>query len=435
VALLLAACDTSRAPVGADAGPGDSSDVGADPDTRYHDCLLPEQGPDLPGTGQCPCTDPKKCAEPWTCDSNKTCTRAAPTPNSQAGWTCTWYSPMRYWCTSTSASPFPPGSAVKDWYCGFRQSTKLFECLRATTPHPCSEQTTDAAWSCQVKGATLQCHWIGTPRVTSPKWSCWTEGTRKLCKVTDTDRGLPPTGTSWRCHRPRREGHLQWRCHGTSATTPSGAGWTCAKEGDTASLYRCEKMLTTHDLPTGEGYWVTAKGSVYGTQAEQMVPGKPVSTSYPCKTGHRMWCDGLQYGGWGHVRCINGKWETKVVNGKQVLDCKEQSGGQRPDTRCACYHFFLNTDCCERPDCVLPSGGAGRVCPKSAGALCDHCNPQKPECVGDQAKCIVTSAHETFCGRLCSDAKPCPSGYHCMIIYLKVGNTKQCVPADLSCYY
>ena len=435
VPLALLACDTSRAPVGADSGPGaDQGD--ATRDRGHPDGPGPgDLGRDLQGT--CPCTDPAKCKEPWTCSaSGDSCSREMPRPNSQAGWTCTWLSPMRYFCTNSASSPFPPGASHEGWYCGFRQSSKAHECLRSVTPHPCSESRKDGAWSCQVKGTTLQCHFTGSPRVSSPAWSCWTEGTRKLCKVTQADRGLPPSGNSWRCHRPGREGHLQWLCHGTAAATPSGAGWTCAKETAGGSLFRCLKMLTTHDLPTGDGYWVTAKGSAMGTQSEEMTPGVTSLVNYPCKEGHRMWCDGLQYGGWGHARCTPaGKWETRMQNGKAVLDCKEQSGGQRPDTRCACYHFYLNPDCCERPDCIVPAGGAGRVCPKSAGALCDHCNPVNPECAGDQARCIVTNAHETFCGSLCSDAKPCPAGYSCMEVKLKVGKTKQCVPADFSCYY
>lgn len=429
--LLLLACETTRAPVGADAGPGVADSA---VDSRYHDCLGPgDQRPDF-HKGQCPCTDPVKCKEPWTC-SGTTCAQDAPRPNTQSGWTCAWHSPMRYYCTNKAAAPFPPGSQIKGWYCGYRQSIKAHECLRSVTPHPCSEGGAGAAWSCQVKGATLQCHGIGTPRVTPPKWSCWNEGSRKLCKVTTTERGLPPNGNAWRCHRPKGEGHLQWVCHGTASSPPMGGGWTCAKEGE-GSLYRCVKMLTTHDLPSGEGYWVTAKASATGTESEQMEPGQPLSVSYKCKKGHRMWCDGLQYSGWGQVRCLDsGSWATKMVNGKSILDCQEMSSDTRPDTRCACYHFFLNTDCCERPDCIVPAAGAGRICPKSAGALCDHCNPMNPECVESQAKCIVTNAHETFCGRLCSDAKPCPTGYQCMSVKLKVGSTKQCIPADYSCYY
>ena len=157
-----------------------------------------------------------------------------------------------------------------------------------------------------------------------------------------------------------------------------------------------------------------------------------------CSSGDRMWCDGLQYCGWGQVQCdpATGKWKTKIVNGKQVIDCQEAlPGGKVPDTLCACYFYFFNPICCERIDCVVPpQGTGGRICPKSAGALCDHCNPLAPECVEAGARCIVTNAHETFCGRDCS-VGGCPTGYSCMTVKLKVGTARQCVPGDFSCYY
>ena len=87
-----------------------------------------------------------------------------------------------------------------------------------------------------------------------------------------------------------------------------------------------------------------------------------------------------------------GTWKTKVIKGNTVLDCYEVNN-LVPDTVCACYHFFY--------------GG----------------------------KCVVTNNHETFCGRSCSSAQPCPAGYGCMTLKLKVGMIKQCVPNDYSCYY
>ena len=113
---------------------------------------------------------------------------------------------------------------------------------------------------------------------------------------------------------------------------------------------------------------------------------------------------------------------------------KRPSDGKVPDTVCACYHYFPNLSCCERVDCVVPPGTSGQICPASQGQLCDHCSPLKPECVEPGARCIVTNAHETFCGRDCAN-QPCPAGYTCMTIKLKAGTTQQCVPSDMSCYY
>ena len=104
--------------------------------------------------------------------------------------------------------------------------------------------------------------------------------------------------------------------------------------------------------------------------------------------------------------------------------------GKVPNTVCACFHFFFNPMCCESPDCLVPPNTNGQICPKSKGGLCDYCNPLKPECTGRGAKCVVTNAHETFCGQDCANA-PCPQGYMCLPAK---GNSKQCVPADFSCY-
>jgi hypothetical protein len=156
-----------------------------------------------------------------------------------------------------------------------------------------------------------------------------------------------------------------------------------------------------------------------------------------CTAGQRMWCDSLVYDGWGWVECdpATGRWKTQVANGKTVLDCHASPGGERPNTVCACYHFFTNFSCCERPDCILEPGQSGQVCPPSPGQLCNYCNPLQPECVETDAKCVTTNAHESFCARLCSAAAPCPTGYACMTVKLKQGSTQQCVPSDFSCLY
>jgi hypothetical protein len=155
-----------------------------------------------------------------------------------------------------------------------------------------------------------------------------------------------------------------------------------------------------------------------------------------CKAGQRRWCSNLVYSGYGLVECdpATGKWKTVMYNGKMMLDCHGSAAGKVPATNCACYHFFYNPACCETPDCILPAGTSGQVCPSSPGKLCDYCNPLEPTCEPG-AKCMVTNSSETFCGKSCEDA-PCPAGYNCMTVKLKAGgSTKQCVPNDLSCFY
>ena len=175
-------------------------------------------------------------------------------------------------------------------------------------------------------------------------------------------------------------------------------------------------------------------------EVDLAVPPAPTpQPSDSCKTGQRRWCDGLDYDGWGQVDCdpSTGKWRTKIDDaGQLVLDCRDSlAAGRRPDTLCACYHYFFSPDCCERPARVLPDGTDGQICPPSAGGLCSTCNPQANDCIEPGAKCIITSAHETFCGRLC-DTTACPSGYTCMTVKLAGNQTsQQCVPEDLSCFY
>jgi hypothetical protein len=172
--------------------------------------------------------------------------------------------------------------------------------------------------------------------------------------------------------------------------------------------------------------------------------GPPFVDTWPprgpgqCYPGEQRWCDGLVYDGWGLADCdvSTGKWKMKTLNGQTILDCRELDDGRRPDTLCACYHFFTNPACCERPDCILPPGTQGQICPVSRGQLCDYCNPLvKDECQEPGARCIVTNTQETFCGRECSSSSPCPAGYNCLAVKLQVGTSLQCVPSDFSCYY
>lgn len=140
----------------------------------------------------------------------------------------------------------------------------------------------------------------------------------------------------------------------------------------------------------------------------------------------------MQYCGWGQVICgPDGKWKRKLF-GFGPIDCQELPDGRRPKTMCACFHTYFNAECCETPDCMVPQGQNGQICPKSAGKLCDYCNPMNPECT--VGKCVVTNSNETFCGQDCGGGQSCPQGYKCM--HLKVNNqyTHQCVPNDHSCF-
>jgi hypothetical protein len=156
-----------------------------------------------------------------------------------------------------------------------------------------------------------------------------------------------------------------------------------------------------------------------------------------CLPGEKKWCAGtLQYDGWSIVECnpVKMKWNMIFTGSGYAYDCHELSEDRRPNTMCACYHFYANSSCCETPDCVIPAGTDGQICPPSPGNICDYCNPQKSECKEPGAKCLVTNTHETFCGRDCS-TQVCPTGYVCQTITLQTGTAHQCVPDDFSCYY
>jgi len=285
----------------------------------------------------------------------------------------------------------------------------------------------------------------------APSWSCATRSDgRTLCSLAG---GLPPGGSGWRCHLHRTEPGKElpssgdpetWTCDGSAASDPSGAGWSCkelplpARDAPPSGLWRCSKVGPT-DEPTADHSWVCWKSSkAGGTVCEQQVSTGPHALD-GCYPGQRRWCGGLVYDGWGQVECdaATGRWRTKLSSaGQTVIDCRETGDGARPDTACACYHFFFDATCCERTDCVLPDGTSGASCPASAGALCSECDPTGKDCQEPGARCIITNQHETFCGRLCSTDAPCPAGYACMTIKLAGNQTsEQCVPTDFSCYF
>jgi hypothetical protein len=303
---------------------------------------------------------------------------------------------------------------------------------------------------CKVEGDKLVCERSDAPPPPpggGGTWKCETdkETGKTTCTKTDSGGGLPPGGGNWKCNLTSKNGVPTWVCYGTSSggTPPGGNGWTCVPAAN--NQWKCEKPQDSGDYPPGGGWYSCVKGSEFnGTKCEK-VPSEPTPPTPQPKPGDKclingtMWCDGLQYCGWGQVKCDpkTGKWETKLdANGKEILNCQELATGERPNTVCACFHFFFNPACCERPDCIVPDGSKGQICPPSKGQLCDYCNPMKSECKEPDAKCIVTNAHETFCGQYCGGGKQCPSGYQCMVVKLQGGqSTNQCVPADYSCYY
>ncbi len=370
--------------------------------------------------GQLECTgDPDtntlvcRCKTIFQCPTEEKCDRDAPVPPGGGTWDCLWQE-FKYTCTSKDGK-LPPGES--GWGC-----VQTSAGLSCTTTPPAPDGS--GSWECKVVGSKLEC----AKKIEGKAgWTC----TADLARCTQGPGSLPGGG-SWKCHQALLGGAKTWVCVGETTSPPGGGGWTCVKV-DELGGYRCEKTV---EQPPGGGSYECVMGSEFGGTRCDLVP--PQKKQDECKVGDVMWCDGLTYCGWGQVKCdpATGKWKTKLVAGQTVLDCYELANNERPNTVCACYHFYFNPACCERPDCVVPAGTKPQLCASSAGGLCDYCNPQKPECKESGAKCVVTNAHETFCGKPCSGQQPCPAGYTCMAMKLSGGlATNQCVPADFSCYF
>ena len=412
-----------------------------------------EEDPNGPGTGsntQCPADkmicvgDPDtgalkcQCNDLWDCSKNPVkCTQPTPTPEGAMpaggnGWECTW-TEFKYTCSKKGPPDQNPPPGGSGWSCQYDSEYGGWKCTEnPPVPNGASK------WSCTVKNGALECVEVTPPPVTGNNtWNCGTDASGKyVCTTGD----LPPGGSNWKCSQVTKGGVPTWVCVGDSSGNPApgGNGWTCAPMENEFNKWKCEKPVDTPpQTPPGGGTYQCVKGTEFGGTKCEEAPKPPPGTSNDlCKINEKMWCDGLQYCGWGQVACdpATGKWKTKVVNGKTIHDCQELSNGARPNTVCACYHFFFNPACCERPDCLVPSGSTPQICGPSQGGLCDYCNPMQSECKNN-GKCIVTNNHETFCGQPCSTTQPCPANYNCMTVKTQVGTVNQCVPADFSCYF
>jgi hypothetical protein len=358
---------------------------------------------------------------------NKAFCAEMPTPDGTSDWTCTW-SEFKYSCTRADGKK--PSGGV-GWTC-VPGKEGGWTCTR---DQPIPGGTT--GWKCFVdnEADVLVCEKKNPGGDLT--WKCVTDNKTGKTVCTTTG-GLPSGNGDWKCHKSGDT----WTCYGEippGDKPPGGSGWTCVKMKTEfgKDIYKCQKK--GDDLPNGKGDWVCTKGTeLNGTTCVKGTPQPVPKVGGKCSVGDKAWCDGHGYCGWGQVSCDpkTGTWATEVnkTTSKVQLRCYEVKD-LRPNTVCACYHTFYNQTCCERPDCIIPPGTQGQVCPKSPGNLCDYCNALQPGCAEPGALCVVTSTHETFCGRACSAQKPCPNGYVCTTAKLKGVSYKQCAPADGSCYY
>jgi hypothetical protein len=458
---LLTACSGQIGlnPGGQNPGPGTQS---YEPCTDYRLCC-PEAEVRCEGnvdTGLV-CT----CDGLWDCDQNKEkCEQKKPTPPGGGTWDCSW-SEFTYVCKGGGSKSNPPGGSA--WDCTWNQGEKRWIC-KTEPPNPSNKPSGTSVWKCAPDNSRdkLKCErgktpeppigggktdagvpkpdngpGIKPPPTGSGDWKCTKNAQGK--DVCTKSGGLPPGGGDWNCHLTE---FGLWVCIGENVpgNPGGGGGWDCEKKTQgSESYWRCTKPNKPgDDTPPGGGTWACEKKSEFGTKCEKTDKPPQPPGLYPkpgeiCTPGVKRWCDGLQYCGWGQMTCKpDGTWPTKIHNGKQVYDCTEMANGARPNTKCACYHFYYNGDCCERPDCIVPQDKpGGQICGKSGGKLCDFCNPQKPECNEAGGKCVVTNKGEAFCGKGCSGGSPCPSGYSCRTLTSRTGISYQCIPSDASCYY
>jgi len=440
--LLSAACGPGRPAHLDDASAPESRDPLA-PCTAVDPCCADDTCADDPrGPASC------GCETTWSCNEDLSlCLTPRPTPSGALHWDCSW-NEFRYRCVMSEALAGESWPSLLDlpdsasgWSCEWSMELRRIACTLDQVPNPLNRPDGLATWTCAVEGEALLCRareqGQGCP-TECPGWECHTdERGRHICTLAAGEGGLPPGGHNWQCARTYRSDGLYWICYG-EAEAPPGDGWSCEIADGEARRWRCEREETADDLPPGGGWWVCVRGAEYGgLVCEEVAEEEQQGLRQTCLPGEKRWCDSLSYGGWGQVECdpATGKWAIRSdANGNASLDCHAREDGRRANTHCACYFSYFAPECCERPDCVVPEGSSGQICPASKGQLCDYCNPQDAECQEPGARCVTTSHHESFCGRDCTDGAPCPPGYICQELNLLAGNAFQCVPTDFSCY-
>jgi hypothetical protein len=361
------------------------------------------------------------CYKSWDCTAAvkpEKCTQNGDTPDGTTGWSCRVQGDKEYCTRSGSTAP----AGKNGWICTVTGGS--IECSR-TTNTPDGSSTWGCSYEQEFKTCLQQGSTTPTPTPTpnptpgQGQWICDKDSLgNTVCKK--SGEGMPTGGGNWLCFW--KQGTIT--CEGESSTPPGGGSWTCT-ENKEMDKWRCTRPTTSDDTPPGGGSWSCVSGSEFG--GEQCTQAPPTPSGAECVPGQQRWCDGEVYCSYGIQVCKkDGTWEDK---------CVEAPEGRRPNTVCACYYFFFNKACCETPDCILPPGTNGQVCPASKGQYCDYCNPIKPECVGAGSKCILGTNHETFCGQDCAGGKGCPTGSKCAQAKSQGKTYYQCVPNDGSCYH
>ncbi|MCA9671636.1 MAG: hypothetical protein KC503_38825 [Myxococcales bacterium] len=380
------------------------------------------------------------CHKVWDCNPIRSkCRQPVQPPDGNGGWRCDQYDEFQGVICRRPGKDAPDGNGR--YRCVVVAESNQVVC-HETTP---SVPTGDGSWTCRPsvsEGITsLVCTRPPPPSADAGSgddsggggggggnWRCNSPTAPTRC---ESDSTLPAGGGNWTCSERVIGGERVLVCTGDSPKNPGGSGgWQCTKLPNEATRWVCNNR--TPPRPPGGGSWACVSSSELGGTICDTTTTTPTPVPQPsdvCVPGTKRWCDGPTFCGWGTVTCLpSGKWP---FNSKGMLDCKEEDG-RRPNTLCGCYHFFFNPTCCERPDCIIPAGTDGQICPASAGKPCDYCNPHKPEC--QSGRCITNNSFETYCAPACGPNKSCPQGMVCQQVPVKGSTAYQCLPSDLSCF-
>jgi len=370
------------------------------PDGRKR-CINP--GPDYPDGGDWECED---------VDGTTRCTRNGDYPDDGGGgeWNCELQGDLVV-CTDDTPN-YPDEGGGGPFNCWHTDEFRICE----TIPGGSGD---GGGWSCYDPGdGSTECR-NNTPGFPDDgEWACWDDGGSTYCRRHGNDLPDGGGGGEWNCE-------LQGEfvvCSDDTPDYPDGGGG-----GDWDCHFGDEFRLCTPDGGGGGD----GGGGDGGDGGDTPDTGRG-----ECVPGQQRWCDDATYCSWGKQTCLpDGRWGHCYEP-----DVTSEGLQDRPDTACGCRYFYFNYDCCEdqedrdrdgNADCIIPSGHTPPAC-SSDGGLCSYCDTHN-DCGDSSDLCVFRPDGYAMCGRECSGASDCPSGYDCRTIGTRSGSTQQCVPSGGRC--
>lgn len=253
-----------------------------------------------------------------------------------------------------------------------------------------------------------------------------------------------PDGGDWECEDV--DGTTRCTRNGDYPDDGGGGEWNCELQGE---FVVCSDDTPDYPDGGGGGDWDCHFGDEFRLCTPDGGGGgdggggdggdggdTPDTGRGECVPGQQRWCDDATYCSWGKQTCLpDGRWGHCYEP-----DVTSEGLQDRPDTACGCRYFYFNYDCCEdqedrdrdgNADCIIPSGHTPPAC-SSDGGLCSYCDTHN-DCGDSSDLCVFRPDGYAMCGRECSGASDCPSGYDCRTIGTRSGSTQQCVPSGGRC--